>query len=111
MAGSLLAGFSHNIEQLIAFRAIQGLGGGGLMSIALAVIGDVIPPRERGRYQGYFAAVFGVSSVAGPLLGGWLTDGPGWRWIFYINLPIGAGALIATSLVLHLPKMRREHRI
>ncbi|HSV67143.1 MAG TPA: MFS transporter [Mycobacteriales bacterium] len=81
------------------------------MLIAFAVIGDVIPPRERGRYQGYFGAVFGLSSVAGPLLGGWLTDGPGWRWIFYINVPIGLAALVATSLALELPLQRREHSI
>jgi EmrB/QacA subfamily drug resistance transporter len=111
LIGSALSGAAQNMTQLIGFRAVQGLGAGGLMSIALAVIGDVIPARERGRYQGYFAAVFGISSVAGPLLGGWLTDGPGWRWIFYINLPIGAGALVATSIVLHLPRMRREHSI
>src|SRR5436190_4270374 len=111
LIGSVLSGMAQNMTELIGFRAVQGLGAGGLMSIALAVIGDVIPPRERGRYQGYFAAVFGIASVAGPLLGGWLTDGPGWRWIFYINLPIGAGALIVTSIVLHLPRTRREHRI
>ncbi len=109
--GSALSGLSQTMTQLIGFRAFQGIGGGGLFAIALSIIGDVIPPRERGRYQGYFGAVFGVSSVAGPLLGGWLTDGPGWRWIFYINVPIGIAALVITSSALKLPVRRREHAI
>ena len=111
VAGSLLAGLSQNIDQLIAFRAIQGLGGGGLMSLALAVIGDVIPPRERGRYQGYFAAVFGTSSVLGPVLGGFFADGPGWQWIFFMNVPIGLVALVITTAALKMPHVRREHTI
>ena len=109
--GSLLAGFSQNIDQLIAFRAVQGLGGGGLMALAMATIGDVIPPRERGRYQGYFAAVFGVSSVLGPVLGGWFADGPGWQWIFFINIPLGLAALFVTSAALRIPHVRRDHSI
>lgn len=111
LVGSLIAGSAGSMEMLIGGRAVQGLGGGGLMALALAIIGDVIPPRERGRYQGMFGAVFGLSSVAGPLLGGFFTDGPGWRWIFWLNIPIGLAALFITSRALHLPLIRRPHRI
>ncbi len=111
LIGSMLCGLARNMPELIAFRALQGIGGGGLMSIALAIIGDVIPPRERGRYQGYFGAVFGVSSVAGPLLGGWITDAISWRWIFYINVPVGIAALVLTTISLKMPLPRRQHKI
>jgi EmrB/QacA subfamily drug resistance transporter len=111
LIGSVIAGASTNMTMLIAGRAVQGLGGGGLIALALAIIGDVIPPRERGRYQGMFGAVFGVASVAGPLLGGFFTDGPGWRWIFWLNIPVGLAALYITSRALHMPVVRRDHRI
>ena len=111
LIGSMLCGLAQDMPQLIAFRAFQGIGGGGLMAIAFAIIGDIIPARERGRYNGYFAAVFGVSSVAGPLLGGWITDAINWRWIFYINLPFGIAALIITSIALKMPVVKRDHKI
>jgi EmrB/QacA subfamily drug resistance transporter len=111
LIGSVMSGAADSMLTLIVGRAIQGIGGGGLMALALATIGDVIPPRERGRYQGFFGAMFGVSSVAGPLLGGFFTDGPGWRWIFWLNIPIGLAALVITSRALHMPIVRREHRI
>ena len=117
LIGSLLAGLSQNMTQLIATRALQGVGAGGLMSLTFVIIGDIVSPRERGRYQGYLAAVWGLASVAGPLLGGFFSDHhtvlgvAGWRWIFYINLPFGILALIITSAVLHIPKVKREHSI
>ncbi|MEO6761541.1 MAG: MDR family MFS transporter [Candidatus Saccharimonadales bacterium] len=117
LIGSALCGLSQNMDQLVIFRALQGIGAGGLMSLVLAIIGDVIPPRQRGKYQGYFGAVFGLSSVVGPLLGGFLADAPtllgvvGWRWIFYINIPIGLIALAMVAARLHLPVHRNEHKI
>jgi EmrB/QacA subfamily drug resistance transporter len=111
LIGSALCGLAQNMNQLIAFRALQGIGAGGLMTLALAIVGDVVPPRQRGRYQGYFGAVFAVSSVLGPLLGGLFTDHLSWRWVFYINLPIGALALFAIATRLHLPVKRSPHQV
>jgi EmrB/QacA subfamily drug resistance transporter len=108
LVASALCGASQNMFELIAFRGLQGIGGGGLLSLAFAIIGDVIPPRDRGRYQGYFGAVFGVSSVIGPLLGGFAVDHLTWRYIFYINLPLGIAALMVTNRVLRLPVRRRQ---
>ena len=100
LIGSILSGTSQTMGQLIVWRAVQGIGGGGLMVLSQAIIGDVVPPRERGRYQGLFGAVFGVSSVAGPLLGGFFVDNLDWRWVFYINIPIGVVALLVVASVL-----------
>jgi EmrB/QacA subfamily drug resistance transporter len=111
LVGSALCGLSRNIFELIAFRGLQGIGGGGLLSLAFAIIGDVIPPRERGRYQGYFGAVFGVSSVVGPLAGGFAVDHLTWRYIFYVNLPLGIAALMVTNRVLRLPVRTRQVNI
>lgn len=111
LIGSILCGFSQNMEQLIIFRAIQGLGGGGLMALVFAIIADVVPMRQRGRYQGYFGAVFGVSSVAGPLLGGLLTDHLSWHWIFFVNVPFGLLALWVVATRLHLPVRVSQHKI
>lgn len=111
LIGSVLCGLAQDMNQLIAFRAIQGLGGGGLMALVFAIIADVVPPSQRGRYQGYFGAVFGISSVAGPLLGGLFTEHLSWHWIFYINVPLGLIALYAVSTKLHLPVRRSPHKI
>ncbi len=102
---------AHSMSELIAFRAIQGLGGGGIMSLAMAITGDILSPRERGKYQGYSMSVFSLSSVAGPALGGLFTQHLSWRWCFYVNIPIGILALIVTSIVLRLPYRRVEHKI
>ncbi|MBV8463528.1 MAG: MFS transporter [Acidimicrobiales bacterium] len=111
LVGSILSGLSQNMFELIMFRGIQGLGAGGLMALAMTIIADVVSPRDRGKYQGYFAATFALSSVAGPLLGGVFTEHLSWRWIFYINVPIGLVALVVTSVVLKLPFRRQSHAI
>jgi EmrB/QacA subfamily drug resistance transporter len=115
--GSVLCGTAQSIYELAAYRAVQGLGAGGLMSLAFAIVGDLVSPRERGRYQGWFMAVFGISSVLGPVLGGAIAGQDttlgidGWRWIFYINVPIGLLALTVVLRTLHLPQRKNEHRI
>ena len=115
--GSVLCTFADTMAQLAAFRAVQGLGAGGLFSLALAIIGDIVPPRERAKYQGYFLAVFGTSSVLGPVIGGFFagTDTilgiDGWRWVFLVNVPIGLAALVVVSKTLHLHHRRLDHRI
>ncbi|NGO70376.1 MFS transporter [Streptomyces boncukensis] len=111
LVGSALCGLAQNMPQLIAFRALQGLGGGGLITLSMAIVGDLVPPRERGRYQGLFGAVFGTTSVLGPLLGGFFTQHLSWRWVFYINLPVGAVALLVVAAVLHIPTGTTRHRI
>lgn len=111
LIGSALCGVAQNMPQLIGFRALQGLGGGGLMVLSMAIVGDLVTPRERGKYQGLFGAVFGATSVLGPLLGGFFTQHLSWRWVFYINLPIGVVALLVIAAVLHIPVRREKHTI
>jgi EmrB/QacA subfamily drug resistance transporter len=111
LAGSALSGLAHSMDQLIAFRAVQGLGAGGLMTGVIAAIGDLVSPRERGQYMGYTMAVMTLAMVAGPLIGGYITDSLSWRWIFYINMPVGGAALIYIYATLHLPRRTVEHKI
>jgi EmrB/QacA subfamily drug resistance transporter len=117
LVGSILAGFSTSMYELAVFRAVQGLGAGGLMALPLAIMGDILAPRERAKYQGYFLAVFGISSVIGPLIGGLFAGTPeilfvtGWRWVFLVNLPVGVAALAIVLRFLHIPHTRRPVRI
>jgi EmrB/QacA subfamily drug resistance transporter len=117
VVGSALCGIATSMYELAAWRAVQGIGAGGLMSLALAIIGDLVPPRQRAKYQGYFMAVWGTSSVLGPVVGGFLAGQSsllgvdGWRWIFWINVPLGILSFAVVMRVLHLPHVRREHRI
>ncbi|HEY2793106.1 MAG TPA: MDR family MFS transporter, partial [Micromonosporaceae bacterium] len=117
IVGSMLCGLSRSMYELAAFRALQGIGAGGLFSLALAIIGDIVPPRDRAKYQGYFLAVFATSSVLGPVLGGFFAGAhsilgiAGWRWIFYINVPIAAAALVVVTKVLKVDFVRRQHKL
>lgn len=104
VAASLVAGLAQSMEQLIGARALQGIGAGGLLVLNFAVVGDIVPPRERGRYQGYTAAVFATASVLGPLIGGFFVDSLSWRWVFLVNLPVGVVAFLVTSSALRLPR-------
>src|SRR5499433_4460442 len=110
LAGSALSGLAHSMDQLIAFRALQGLGAGGLLTGAIATIGDMVPPRERGQYMGYIMGVMTLAMVAGPLVGGYITDNFSWRWIFYINMPVGGAALLYLAATMHLPRRRVDHK-
>jgi EmrB/QacA subfamily drug resistance transporter len=111
LLGSALSGTSQNMTQLIIYRGIQGLGAGALMPIAQAIIGDIFPPSERGKWQGLFIAVFGLATILGPLLGGAITDNWGWRWVFYVNMPVGAVALVAAGLTIPGRFNSRKHKI
>jgi EmrB/QacA subfamily drug resistance transporter len=111
LIGSALSGLASSMDQLIAFRAIQGLGAGGLMVGAIATLGDLVSPRERGQYMGYMMATMMVAMVAGPLVGGYITDSLSWRWIFYINMPVGGAALLYIAATLHMPRVKISHKI
>ncbi|MGH2364467.1 MAG: MDR family MFS transporter [Chloroflexota bacterium] len=110
LIGSILSGTSQNMTQLVLFRGLQGVGGGGLMAMAQVIIGDVVSPRERGRYQGFLASVFALATVVGPLLGGAIVDNSSWRWVFYINVPVGIVALAVAIFALDLPPLPRMRR-
>jgi len=111
LIGSALAGTSQNMTQLIIYRGIQGVGAGAMMPIAMAIIGDIFSPAERGKWQGLIVAVFGLASIVGPTLGGWITDNWGWRWVFYVNMPVGVIAILTAGIVLPKIVIRRQHII
>src|SRR2546421_108570 len=111
LVGSALAGTSQNMTQLIIYRSIQGLGAGAMMPIAMAIIGDLFTPAERGKWQGLIVAVFGLASIVGPTLGGWITDNWGWRWVFYVNMPVGIIAILTAGFVMPKLVTRRQHII
>ncbi len=111
LGGSVLCGLSQTIDQLITARAIQGVGGGGILSLSFAIVGQLVTPRERGKYMGYFTSMFALSSVAGPLIGGWMIDHVDWRWIFLVNLPIGFAAVFITSSALKIPFQRLDAQV
>ena len=111
LAGSVVCGFSQSMTELVLFRGAQGLGAGGILAMAMAIIGDILPPRERGRYQGYTGSVFAFASVIGPLVGGLFTQHLSWRWVFYVNIPIGIAALAITTSALKMKHVRRDHTI
>src|SRR6266702_2014394 len=111
LAGSALAGTSQDMTQLIIYRGIQGLGAGAMMPIAMAIIGDIFPPAERGKWQGLIVAVFGLATIVGPTLGGWITDNWGWRWVFYVNMPVGVLAILTAGFVMPKLVIHRQHII
>jgi EmrB/QacA subfamily drug resistance transporter len=111
LIGSALAGTSQNMNQLIIYRGIQGVGAGAMMPIAMAIIGDIFSPAERGKWQGLIVAVFGLASIVGPTLGGWITDNWGWRWVFYVNMPVGVIAILTAGIVMPKLVIRRQHII
>src|SRR6202008_1043881 len=111
LVGSARAGLSQSMAELIAFRALQGLGAGGLMVGAMATLGDIVAPRERGRYMSYIMVVMMLATIAGPLAGGFITTSFSWRWIFYINIPVGGAALVYIITTLHLPAKRVSHKV